>query len=61
MTGERRPIGYWLKRLDGLIERTFERNLADEGVPRRDYASQWGERVRIRGGRGRLGQVTPPA
>ena len=25
------------------------------------YASEWGERVRIRGGRGLLGQVTPPA
>ena len=25
------------------------------------YASEWGERVLMRGGRGRLGQVTPPA
>jgi short-subunit dehydrogenase len=25
------------------------------------YANEWGERVRILGGRGRLGQVTPPA
>ena len=27
----------------------------------RCYASEWGERVRIRGGRGRLDQSTPPA
>jgi hypothetical protein len=25
------------------------------------YAFEWGERVRMRGGRGRHGQVTPPA
>ena len=25
------------------------------------YASEWGERVRSRGGRGRAGQVMPPA
>ena len=27
----------------------------------RPYAFQWGERVLIRGGRGRFGQLTPPA
>ena len=27
----------------------------------RPYAFEWGGRVRMRGGRGRLGQVTPPA
>ncbi len=27
----------------------------------RPYASEWGARVLIRGGRGRHGQVTPPA
>lgn len=28
---------------------------------KRPYASEWGERVLMRGGRGRDGQVTPPA
>ena len=27
----------------------------------RRYAFDWGERVRMRGGRGRRGQLTPPA
>ena len=30
-------------------------------MSKRPYAFEWGERVRMRGGRGRLGQVTPPA
>ena len=34
---ERRPIGYWLKELDRLIEATLDRALADEGVTRRDW------------------------
>jgi hypothetical protein len=34
---EQRPIGYWLKHLDRLIERTFERSLADQGLSRRDW------------------------
>jgi DNA-binding MarR family transcriptional regulator len=37
MTEERRPIGYWLKHLDGLIEGTFERTLASEGLTRRHW------------------------
>ncbi|CEJ11411.1 hypothetical protein BN1110_01701 [bacterium YEK0313] len=32
-----RPIGYWLKHLDGLIERQFERALADAGLSRRHW------------------------
>ena len=34
---EQRPIGFWLKHLDRLIERTFERSLADQGLSRRDW------------------------
>jgi hypothetical protein len=34
---ERKPIGYWLKELDRLIEGTLDRTLADEGVTRRDW------------------------
>src|SRR4051794_30616953 len=34
---ERKPIGYWLKELDRLIEGTLDRALADEGVTRRDW------------------------
>ena len=32
MTGGGRPIGYWLKHLDRLIEATFDRTLADVGL-----------------------------
>ena len=32
-----RPIGYWLKHLDRLIEASFERIFADEGLTRRDW------------------------
>jgi hypothetical protein len=34
---ERKPIGFWLKELDQLIEGTLDRALADEGVTRRDW------------------------
>jgi DNA-binding MarR family transcriptional regulator len=34
---ERKPIGFWLKELDHLIEGTLDRALADEGVTRRDW------------------------
>ena len=34
---DRRPIGYWLKELDRLIEATLDRALADETVTRRDW------------------------
>jgi ABC-type branched-subunit amino acid transport system ATPase component len=37
MREDRRPIGYWLKRLDGLIEENFERTLAGDGVTRRQW------------------------
>jgi hypothetical protein len=32
-----RPIGYWLKHLDGLIEASFEQVLADERLDRRQW------------------------
>ncbi|MEU5103490.1 MarR family winged helix-turn-helix transcriptional regulator [Streptomyces sp. NPDC021354] len=32
-----KPIGYWLKRLDGLIEADFERTLSDSGLVRRHW------------------------
>jgi DNA-binding MarR family transcriptional regulator len=34
---DRRPIGYWLKHLDRLIEDAFERTLAAEGLTRRHW------------------------
>ncbi len=37
MEEDRRPIGYWLKHLDGLIEAAFERTLTSEGVTRRHW------------------------
>jgi DNA-binding MarR family transcriptional regulator len=37
MADERRPIGYWLKHLDRLIEDAFERALASEGLTRRHW------------------------
>ena len=36
-TGSRRPIGYWLKHLDRLIEDTFSRTLAGQGLTRRHW------------------------
>jgi DNA-binding MarR family transcriptional regulator len=33
----RRPIGYWLKHLDRLIEDTFSRTLAGHGLTRRHW------------------------
>lgn len=37
MSAKRRPIGYWLKHLDRLIEDGFERTLIDEGFTRRHW------------------------
>lgn len=37
MSAKRRPIGYWLKRLDRLIEDGFQRTLIDEGFTRRHW------------------------
>ena len=34
---QRRPIGYWVKHLDGLLERTFDQALAAKGVRRRHW------------------------
>jgi hypothetical protein len=34
---DRRPIGYWLKHLDRLIEDNFDRLLASEGLTRRHW------------------------
>lgn len=36
-TDDRRPIGYWLKHLDRLIEDTFSRTLAGQGLTRRHW------------------------
>jgi DNA-binding MarR family transcriptional regulator len=36
-TGAERPIGYWLKKLDRLIDGQFERELGDGGVSRRQW------------------------
>ncbi len=37
MNEPQRPIGYWLKHLDGLIERAFDDALGREGVSRRHW------------------------
>ncbi len=37
MADDRRPIGYWLKHLDVLIERALESALAEEGITRREW------------------------
>jgi hypothetical protein len=34
---DRRPIGYWLKHVDRLIEGAFDRTLADERLTRRHW------------------------
>src|SRR5262249_23167150 len=36
-TGGHRPIGYWLKHLDRLIEDIFSRTLAGQGLTRRHW------------------------
>jgi hypothetical protein len=41
-----------------VTDRRAVRDVADDVRP---YALEWGERVLILGGEGRLGQVTPPA
>ena len=37
MVAERRPIGFWLKRLDRLIDESFERTMRDHGLTRRHW------------------------
>jgi DNA-binding MarR family transcriptional regulator len=37
MEPERRPIGYWLKHLDRLIDEAFERALDADGLTRRHW------------------------
>src|SRR4030095_16926535 len=37
MEPERRPIGYWLKHLDRLIDQAFERTLDGDGLTRRHW------------------------
>ena len=37
MTLDRKPIGYWLKRLDQLIELSLDRTLAKDGLSRREW------------------------
>lgn len=37
MSPEDRPIGYWLKLLDGLIEASLDQALAAEGATRRQW------------------------
>jgi DNA-binding MarR family transcriptional regulator len=36
-TGSERPIGYWLKKLDSLIDQQFERQLEETGLSRRQW------------------------
>ena len=36
-TGSEKPIGYWLKELDRLIDRYFEIQLGDAGLSRRQW------------------------
>jgi DNA-binding MarR family transcriptional regulator len=37
VAGDRKPIGYWLKHLDRLIEDAFDRTLADDNLSRRHW------------------------
>src|SRR5262245_51018485 len=37
MQHDRQPIGYWLKRLDRLIDEAFERTLGADGLTRRHW------------------------
>ncbi len=48
-----RPIGYWLKEVDRLIEESFERLLAEENLTRRD----WQVLNTLAGGRSRSAEV----
>jgi predicted transcriptional regulator len=36
-TGSERPIGYWLKKLDRLIDQQFERRLEEAALSRRQW------------------------
>jgi hypothetical protein len=36
-TGSERPIGYWLKKLDRLIDEQFDGQLSDAGLTRRQW------------------------
>jgi DNA-binding MarR family transcriptional regulator len=36
-TGSEKPIGYWLRKLDNLIDAQFERQLSDAGLSRRQW------------------------
>ena len=37
MSGDNKPIGWWIKELDRLLEESFERALATDGVTRRQW------------------------
>lgn len=37
MTGDQRPIGYWLKHLDRLIDGAFDQAFTQEGLGRREW------------------------
>ena len=37
MDADQRPIGYWLKLLDRLIDESFERTMRDHGLTRRHW------------------------
>ncbi|GAB3941042.1 MarR family winged helix-turn-helix transcriptional regulator [Kribbella albertanoniae] len=37
MSDDNKPIGWWLKELDGLLESSFERLLAADGLTRRQW------------------------
>ena len=37
VAGDRKPIGYWLKHLDRLIEDAFDHTLADDNLSRRHW------------------------
>jgi hypothetical protein len=37
MSDDNKPIGWWLKEIDRLLEESFERVLADDGLTRRQW------------------------
>ena len=58
LDGERDVLGLWLGPTGGEGAKQWMTVLTEL---KRLYASEWGVRVLMRGGRGRSGQVIPPA
>ncbi|MGZ0149727.1 MarR family winged helix-turn-helix transcriptional regulator [Kribbella sp. WER1] len=55
MSDDNKPIGWWLKEVDRLLEASFERLLADDGLTRR----QW-QAVNAAAGGGSVAEALAP-